>query len=46
MIAALMIVGIMAAMSIDSQKPAHTNYSLVALAAVCFGLATYIEVVK
>lgn len=46
MITWLMILGTLAAMSIDSQKPEHTNYSLVALAAVCFGLAAYIEVMK
>lgn len=40
----MMILGIMAAISIDSEKPAHTNYSLVVLTAICFSCAAYIEV--
>jgi len=42
----MMILGIVAAISIDSEKPAHTNYSLVALTAICFSCSAYIEVMK
>lgn len=40
------ILGIMAAVAVDKSNPAHVNYSLVALTAICFSCAAYIEVKK
>lgn len=42
----MVILGIMAAVAIDTENPAHVNYSLVALTAICFSCAAYIEVKK
>lgn len=42
----MMILGAMAAIAIDAENPAHVNYSLVALTAICFSCAAYIEVKK
>lgn len=42
----LMILGTLAALSTDSKKPANTNYSCVAITAICFAIAAYLEVHK
>lgn len=44
MIFLTIFIGSVAAFSIDSDKPAHTNYSLVGLVAICFFSAVLLKV--
>lgn len=42
----ILLIGIIAAFSIDTDKPAHLNYALVALVVLCFGCFTVYKVMK